>query len=168
MAIHDSIPSLLRESITEYLVIADFCIRHRKDMAVWGSSGCFGYPAALLLFSIADSIGSYVLGADTKNHFKILTNEKYYNLILNDKELDLIYKDQRCLLTHNAALSLNVGLDIGENKNDIFEYHSDKLFLNLEPFLELTKKVVIKFLGNVDEIVNNSAQLQKILNRNNN
>lgn len=166
MAIHDSIPSMIRESLTESLVIADFCVKSRKDPVVWGSEGCFGYPGTVLLFSIADSIGSYVLGGEeTKNHFKILNDGNYYNLNLSPDELEMVYKEFRCLLTHNATLSKNVGLSIGVGSLNIVERKNNQLFLNLEPFLEKTKEVVIKFLGNVDGIVNKSDRLVKILKK---
>lgn len=163
MAQHDSIPSLLRESVTEYLVVADFCINYRKDSNVWGYGGCFGYPAALLLLSITDAIGTYVLDGTVKNHFNILNHKDYYNLNLSTKDLELIYTDHRCLLAHNAALSLKVGLSIGDGEVDVVKYKDSTMYLNLLPFLELTKKVVGNFLGNVDKITADSEIIKKIL-----
>jgi hypothetical protein len=166
MAIHYSIPSLLKESMMEYLAVSDFCVKYRKDKNVWGAPGCFGYSAAVLLLAIADAIGSYVIGGSTEDHFKILNHRDFYNLGLTEEELELVYKDHRCLLTHNATLSLNVGLSIGEGKKNTIEHFDNKLYLNLEPFLALSKEVVNKFLNNAEEIVNSSKQIKKILNRN--
>ena len=167
MAIHYSISSLLRESITEYLAVSEYCVGYRKDRDIWGSTGCFGYPAAVLLLAIADSIGSYVIGGDTRNHFKILNYKEYYNLNLTNEELKLVYEDHRCLLTHNAAMSLNVGLSVGEDKTEIVERKDGKLYLNLEPFLKISKIAVAKFFNDIDNIVNNSDQINKILNKQN-
>jgi hypothetical protein len=163
MAQHSSVPSLLRESINEYLVVADYCVYYRKDHSIWGSQGCFGYPAALLLLSIADSIGSYVLGGSSEDHFKILNNKDYYNLKLSKDDLELIYKDHRCLLSHNSALSTKVGLSIGENTSNATEQRDGRLYINLLPFLERTKKVVEIFLGDVDDIVSKSKTVNKII-----
>lgn len=165
MAQHNSIPSMLQESLVEYLAVADYCVSYRKDENIWGDSGCYGYPSAVLLFAVADAIGSYVLGGSTKNHFNILNHKDYYNLNVSDEDLILLYEDNRCLLTHNASLSLNVGLSVGEGKTDVLEQKDGKLYLNLEPFLYLSKKVVSKFLSDVNNIVNNSQQLRKILNK---
>ena len=165
MALHSTIPSLIKESMMEYLVVSEFCVKYKKDEKVWGAPGCFGYPSAVLLLAIVDAVGSYVIGGQTKKHFKILNDVDYYNLGLTDDELELIYKDHRCLLTHNAALSQKVGLAIGKGKSNVIERVEGKLFLNLEPFLELTKEVVKRFLGDVDNIVNGSQQINDILDR---
>jgi hypothetical protein len=52
---------MLRESLPEYLLVADWCVRYQKD-ASWGADqvgGRLGYPAAVMLFCIADTIGSF-------------------------------------------------------------------------------------------------------------
>lgn len=162
MATHYTIPSLLKETMTEYLVVSDFCVKYRKDEKNWGSSGCFGYPATVLLMAIADAIGSYVIGGQTREHFNILNHKDFYNLNLTEDEIKLIYEDHRCLLTHNAALSLKVGLSIGEGKSNVIEHSDGRLYLNLEPLLELSKEAVATFLNNVTEIISTSDQAKKI------
>lgn len=163
MATHYSITSMLKETMSEYLVVADFCVKYRKNPTTWGSTGCFGYPAAVLLMAIADAIGSYVIGGSTKKHFEILNHPDYYNLDLTEDDLEKFYHDYRCLLTHNATLSPDVGLSVGENKSNITENVGGKLYINLEPFLNKTKAVVEEFLDNADNIINGSAQINKIL-----
>ena len=54
MAIHPNLQSMLRESLPEMLLVAKYCIEFRKDTSIWSASGCYGYPAALILLSIAD------------------------------------------------------------------------------------------------------------------
>lgn len=163
MATHYSIPSMLKEAMSEYLVVADFCIKYRKDPVIWGSTGCFGYPAAVLLMVIADAIGSYVIGGSTEKHFEILNHPDYYNLNLTEDDLKKFYYDYRCLLTHNATLSPNVGLSVGEGKKKVIEIIDSKFYINLEPFLNKTKIVAEKFLSEADSIMNGSSQLNKIL-----
>ena len=163
MAIHYSISSMLQESLVEMVLVADYCIKFRKDPKIWGSYGCFGYPAAILLLSIADSIGSYVLGGSVANHFKILNHRDYYNLKLNNDSIKIIYEKYRNLLNHNAVMAVDCSLDIGDEKSQVFEMKNNKPLINLTPFLIVTKKSVVKFLENVENVVINSAQLQRIL-----
>ena len=62
MAVHKIPSSMLKESLPETLKAATFCSEYRKTDDTWGdykTGGCLGYPAAILLFSIIDSIGSY-------------------------------------------------------------------------------------------------------------
>ena len=54
MALHGSLTSLLKDSLPEFLKAAELCLSYRKPDG--GSLGC---PAAGLMFSIADSLGSY-------------------------------------------------------------------------------------------------------------
>jgi hypothetical protein len=62
MAYHPSPSSMLKESLDETLFAAKMCVEYRKTDAIWGefqSNGCLGFPSAVLLFSIIDTIGSY-------------------------------------------------------------------------------------------------------------
>lgn len=168
MAIHNKLSDLMRESILEYLEVADYCVNYEKNVQKWGVPGCFGYPATVLLMSIADSIGSYIIGGDcVEEHFKILNKADYYNLNLSEEELRLLYKHHRCLLTHNAGLSFKVGLSIGGSGSSVVEWRDGKLYLNLKPFFELTKEVVKKFFDDdeVNNIIEDSNQSKKILNK---
>ena len=150
MAIHPTISSMLNESLVEIFLVAQYCVEYRKDPELWKSYGCYGYPAAILLFVIADAVGSYVIGGKTRKHFNILVDANYYNLNLKRNEIDLIYKKYRSLLTHNAALAVDTFLNIGTKNDPVFEYKNDNPCVNLLPFLLLTKKVISKFLKNAD------------------
>lgn len=156
---------MLRESLTEMFLVAKDCINFRKDPSVWGSSGCYGYPAAVLLFSIADSIGSYVLGGRTRNHFNILNHSDYYNLNLDDRDIKIIYTSYRCMLTHNAVMAPNVVLDIGQSNSPVFDVLNGVPKINLVPFLEITRNSLIRFLENIETVVGNSQQLKNILDK---
>lgn len=142
---------MLQESLTELIAVAEYCINFRKDKYKWGSEGCYGYPAAILLLSVADSIGSHVLGGSTRNHFNILNHKDYYDLKLKPIEITLIYKNYRCQLTHESTLAVNNILSLGEKLDPIFIGNNENPQLNLAPFLELSKKVVAKFLSNLEK-----------------
>jgi len=156
---------MLKESLVEIYLVAQDCVNFRKDPKIWGADGCYGYPAAILLFSIVDSVGSYVLGGSTRKHFDVLLHKDYYNLKLNKESVDIIYEKYRCILTHNAAMPVNTYLDIGQIGDLVFEIKNDVPLVRLNPFLEVTKKTLIKFISEVDNIVVNSKKLQEILKK---
>lgn len=156
MAIHQNIPSMLQESLPEMLLVAKYCIEFRKDKTIWPAPGCYGYPAALLLLSIADSIGSYVEKGSVENHFKILKNSEYYGLNLSDAELKIIY-NYRNLLSHNTAMATNVGLSIGAINNPVLQSQNGSYLLNLIPFYNVSVKAVNVFLTNPNVLKNNQT-----------
>lgn len=122
MAKHDSPASMLKESLDESLEAARFCADYKKTDKKWGefsTGGCLGYPSAILLFSLVDTIGSYfrkdksfvimingkpetIDGLDWE-HFKIL-NSKYFNQNLSAEFIQQLYRKFRSCLTHNSVL----------------------------------------------------------------
>lgn len=145
-----NLENLVFEALVENLLVARYFIDFRKDPLEWKRFGCYGFPAAILLFSITDMIGSYILGGSTKNHFNIFNNSDYYNLGLTDEELKELYDHYRCLLTHNGALPIGRLLDIGHSSQPIFtKTESGDLILNLVPFWNKTYYCVQKFLETV-------------------
>lgn len=184
MAIHPNITSMLNESLVEMLLVAEHCVTFRKDPALWGSGGCFGYPAAILLFSIVDVIGSYHRGninveinvdgkmtsikADGAEHFYIL-NSKYYEQELGGKFIRQLYTNYRSLLVHNASLPVNHFLGIGTHTDMPFTLvpfgGAQCPFINLAPFLQVSRNAVLKFLQDVNQIVPTSKQLKIIEQR---
>jgi hypothetical protein len=122
MAIHETPSSMLKESLDETIEAARYCVDYRKTDKKWGdlaTCGCLGYPAAILLFSIIDSIGSYFrkndiieilidgkkdrINAAGWEHFKIL-NSKYFNQTLSSDFMKKLYNKFRSCLTHNSVL----------------------------------------------------------------
>ena len=156
---------MLKESLTELVQVAEYCVQFRKDPTIWGSKGCYGYPAAILLLSIADSIGSYVIGGSVPNHFNILNDPIYYNLNLDKKSIKIIYEDYRNLLTHNSAMAFEIRLDIGGENDPVFEVKNDIPYLRLFPFLKVTKKAVKFFLEKANDIVPSSGQHKVIIKK---
>jgi hypothetical protein len=144
---------MIKESLPEFLALAEYGINFRKDPKIWGSSGCYGYPSNVLLLAIADAIGSYVIGGTTRQHFDILIHKDYYNLNLDENSVTKIYEAYRCLGTHNAVLGKDVILDIGNEKDEIFEIKQKFAILRLAPFLMKSNEVVAKFLIEADLLV---------------
>jgi hypothetical protein len=157
MALHQDIPSMLRESLPEMLLVAKYCIEYRKDSNIWPAPGCYGYPAALLLLSIVDSIGSYVEGGNVKNHFKILNNSNYYGLDLTGKELDLIFDHYRNTLSHNSVVTPKVMLSIGTENGPVLQKYGGKYLLNLAPFYNVSVKAVKHFLNKPEILMGNQT-----------
>jgi len=155
MATHDSISSMLSESLPEMLLVAKYCIEFRKDTNIWPAPGCYGYPSALLLLSIADSIGSYIEKGSVENHFKVLNNTAYYGLSLSDNELKIIYNNYRNLLSHNTAMATNVGLNIGLASSPVLQSQNGLYLLNLVPFYIISVKAVNALLNNPEVLKNN-------------
>jgi len=154
---------MLQESLIEKLLVAKYCIKYQKDPKVWGFQGCYGYPALVLLLSIVDTIGSFVIGDSVRNHFNILNDKNYFGLNLKTKDIDVIYKKYRCFSTHNSVLGLDCILDINGTTGNVFEYKNSKPYLYLSPLYTTTKKAVVYFLNNAKSLVYQSKQLEEIL-----
>jgi len=179
MAVHESIPSMLRESLQEYLHVAEFCITYRKDIA-WGSNqvgGCLGYPGAALMFCIVDAIGSYYRGRedfivkidgknrkiknDSYHHFFVL-NSEYYKQQLTEDAIKKLHENYRSLLLHNAALPMDHILFICEQSPFPFPVLNNRPHVNVTAFLQISKEAVVLFLQRIDEVVNQSDQAKNI------
>ena len=158
MAIHSSAASMVKESLNEMILVADYCFGYRKDPLVWKSQGCYGFPAALLLLSVIDSIGFVILKGSVRKHFDILNHQDYYNLGLSKESIDIIYKNYRCMLSHNSRIAPGYWLDIGNKESSVFEFtKKGEPCLYLVPFLCLSKKVVEVFL---DAIKSNKISVE--------
>lgn len=177
MAIHNSTHSLIHEALTEYLAIAEHCITTGKP-----TGGCYGFPTALLCFTIVDAIGSFYRGntsftinidkktrtidGDGFKHYFILNSDYYYQS-LSEKDIKRLYEYYRCLLVHNAALAPNCALAIGKETDPPFtrqtSQHID--YVNLRPFLDLSHIAVAKFLKVSPTLVPVSKQGKGIENK---
>lgn len=179
MAIHPDLKSLLSESVQEYLAVAKYCVAYRKDRH-WGEDqvgGCFGYPAAVMLFSIVDTIGSFHRGrVDVKieidgkstlirkdgfQHFFIL-NSEYYGQRIDEKTIKKLYDNFRNLLVHNASLAPENFLENAPHESVPFPVIDSRQFVNLPPFLEISRKATRLFLNRLDGLVPGSEQARNI------
>jgi hypothetical protein len=182
MATHESVSSLLKESITEFLRVAEYSISFKKGPE-WGtkqSGGCLGFPGTTLMFSIADIIGSYYrrkpgfsvlvdgrmsqIKNDSFHHFFIF-NSSYYNLELSESAIKQLYNDYRSLLVHNGALAMSRVLFMGNPQADPFPVKSGIVQINVSAFLHASNFAVKRFLAVIDQVVPGSAQEQAIQKR---
>jgi hypothetical protein len=173
MTLHWDLPSLLRESLPEYVEVARIAINRAKPG--YSATSCYGYPAAALLFSVADSIGSYYRGnlnfsvlvdnvqrridGGRHKHFFIL-NSALYRQSLTEREISAIYEYFRNPLTHNGALVPNVYLETGNTEGPVFHLDEDKIVecVNLTALLAITDSAVSEFLRIIDSVVPGSHQ----------
>ncbi len=187
MALHQTPATMLKESLLETLEAGKICSYYRKTNNKWGvykTGGCLGYPAAILLFSIVVSIGSYFrkdenmkILIDSKNvtidsdgwqHFKIL-NSKYFNQNLSHEFILALYIKFRCFLTHNSILGNNtiMIMDNASLNNEItgkafFIGSNEKgetvYMVSIKEFWELCKSAIDLFFEDIDEVVPKSRQ----------
>jgi hypothetical protein len=179
MAIHPDLKSLIRESLMEYLHVAEYCVSFRKDSA-WGleqDGGCLGCPAAVMLFGIVDTIGSFhrnkpdfkiTIGGksvgikgDGFKHFFIL-NSMFYEQTLNERTIKLLYDNFRSLLVHNASLAPSSVLLNNPDESAAFPVVNKSPRVNLPGFLKISRNAVSLFLLHVDEVVPPSKQARDI------
>ena len=175
MAIHANKEDLIAEALTEYIHVANFCIKADK-----GNGGCFGYPAAAMLFICIDAIGSYHRGRsgyqiniDGKNlkidgggnkHYRILADPDYFGLKLSLKQIEKLYDQYRCLLVHNAAMKRDNVLAIGKADDPPFLFGADGnvQWVNLVPLFEIVFKAVSKFLSEGKTTISTSRQAKAL------
>lgn len=179
MSIHSKTENMLKESLEEMLIAAIFCVGYKKE-----NSGCLGYPAAVLLLSIADTIGSYykgnkdfkilidgkqkIIDSDGFKHLYIL-NSEYYDLQLTEKSIKRIYDNYRSLLVHNGVIAKGHFITISDPLCRSFTENAltdskGKVYpsIHLKPLLKTTRFAVNKFIKQIDTVVPNSEQMSVI------
>jgi len=180
MALHSTLQSMLRESLPEYLRAAEYCTSYVKEASLWGdeqSGGCLGYPAALMLLSIVDTIGSFHRGKDELQiivdgkrvkirkdgfqHFYVL-NSEYYDQSLDSSSIKRLHDNFRNLLAHNASLAPLHFLVKWPQEPALFPKKDSYPLVNIPPFLEKSKHAVDLFLRRIDELLPNSEQARNI------
>jgi len=164
---------MLVDSLKEKIIAVDYCINYRKKVHDWGSNGCLGFPGATLLFSIADTLGSYFVGnntfkihvdgkskeiRNTGDHLLILNSKYYGSQNLNPHIVKKLYTNYRSLLTHNSVLAFDHFMDIGVPEGPPFEIKKDANgvetpCVNLLPFLGISKAAVDNFISDLDSIL---------------
>jgi hypothetical protein len=190
MALHITPSSMLKESLRETLEVAKYCADYRKTDEKWGdykTGGCLGFPAAILLFSLIDTIGSYYRGnkdfeilIDSENstiekdawqHFKIL-NSEYSNQNLIEEFIKDLYSKFRSYLAHNSVLGKNAVM-IQDNASWNEELKGESFFIgvrssgekvyviSIKELYELCESAIEKFLKDIDQVVPKSRQGKK-------
>jgi len=150
MAQHTEKNEMIKEALQEMIEVAEYCIFFEKSNSVnWkGYAGCYGYPSAILLLSIVDSVGTLIEGGgdDTKIHFKILNNAEYYNLALSEEEIEIMRNGFRNKLSHNSHIMEGFAMIPGSDNYKILIKQNGTYFLNLKAFLSVSKKIVEKII----------------------
>jgi hypothetical protein len=173
--IHPDTVSMLHESLREYLCVADWCVHYQKNDS-WGpeqAGGRLGYPAAVMMFCITDTIGSFHRGdpnfsasVDGKavpirkqgfQHFYVL-NSDYYGQDLTAAAIKRLYANFRDLLVHNSALAPEHYLVSQADVFDAFPVGDGHQLVNIDGFLRLSEGAVNLFLKRLSTIVPGSLQ----------
>ena len=146
MAVHQTEESMRIEALREYIEVAEYCINFDKSKTWPGFQGCYGYPAALLLLSIVDSIGKEIKGGgdDVFIHFNILNDPDWYSLNLSETQLKRLVRGFRHKLSHESYISKFLVLDIGSDESPVLDEMGSTITLYLKPFLDVSKKIVQK------------------------
>lgn len=149
------------ESLKENLFAAELCLKFDKSKEEWSGGskvGCLGIPAAILLCSLIDTIGSVFRNTEMEvfidgkykkiekayEHFCILNHEKFFKCNLTLVTINDFYETYRSKLTHNNSLPGNNFLDIGNFTDDIFELNAEYKInkINLLSLYNITKSAV--------------------------
>jgi hypothetical protein len=103
------------EAINEYIEVSEHCLKAKKS-----DGGCFGYPAALLLFCVTNALGVYLRGDNIQidgrtqtiprgEPFRVL-NHPIFGLDLKGAQVDLLEECYRNKLAHNAIIEVGAVL----------------------------------------------------------
>lgn len=169
MAERNTIEEVVADALIEYIKIAELCIETGH-----------GFPAALLLFTIVDAIGSYYEGnkdfiipidgeekaiqKENREHYYIL-NSKYYKQNLTEEEIGVIYSYYRNKLIHNSALKPGYFLKMDDVSGQVFTYNKDEKrnYVNLKPFYNVSYNAVQEFLKDSNVVIPNSKQGKRLV-----
>jgi len=142
MAIHNKQAHQQIEALLENIKVIDFCLHYNKTNELVQTDftvPCLGYPAAILLFSVIDTMGSFFRGSDStiqvgselkkietaSDHFIILNHNILFNLNLSGKTIFDFYSTYRSKLTHNNSLPVNNFLIANSASDKIFTLNSN-------------------------------------------
>ena len=174
---HSAPESMVVEALEQNLMAVELALKHKARVVSANSNayGILGYPSAILMFSIIDTIGShfrkskvqpYILLDNTSvritasgdQHFYIL-NSEYFDLKLTKDNIKAFYKIGRNTLNHNSLIGEELTLVASYNTpflkvNDVSG--KGKYEVHLFSFYEACVSAIEKFKLNKDEILANS------------
>lgn len=179
MSIHPDTASMLQESLREYHLAAQWCVQFQKDTS-WGIGqvgGRLGYPAAVMMFCIADAIGSFhranksfsalvdgktvMIRQKGFQHFYVL-NSDYYQQSLSGVAIKRLYENFRNLLVHNAALASEHILISLPKLPEAFPTMDGRQLVNIDGFLRISGVALDLFLKRLPTVVPGSSQDETI------
>jgi hypothetical protein len=161
---------ILSLTLSEYLTAARLCLDYVKD-ETWPGSGSLGFPAALLLFSVTDAIGSYLRGSEETflvdgarkpikrndfQHFFVLNGENYYQQTLSHSEIKYLYDKYRSFLVHHAIFAPEGFLAMSASP-DLFPRQAGQLGVNLTAFYNRSIDVSERFINSHPDLQSSQA-----------
>ena len=178
MALHRKVEDHVIENLKEFLKLAEIGLSTRKadlDGDMVKDEGCLGAPAAVLLFSIIDAIGSYHRGdykLKIKNHRRpyidddgyvqfFILNSHYFGQDLTWEEVAYIYGQYRSNLTHNAALNAGV-LIYNREEPDLFPVRNGARVVNLYALYNATRAALRTFIDLSQGVIAGSRAVKNL------
>lgn len=174
---HNEPRTMVIEALDEYIYSIGEMLKYRKlDSELWSNpnGGTLGYPCAILLFVIVDTIGSYfrkstkLIEVDGKKrkissagyqHFFIL-NSEFFGLSLSEKEIKTFYEMGRNKLLHNSLIGAEVTL-VALNSLPFLESNQasgkGKYVVYLNSFYNACILAIYQFKQQQNEIFQNSS-----------
>lgn len=151
-------------ALEENLLVAKFCLLHKKDENSdnYEDGDVFGFPAAILLLNIIDTIGGYSIKENGWNHFNILNGEIFENQKLLPTEVKDLYNAFRDPLIHNNILlrGFHCSPDGG-----VFSKVGNKVdSINLSKLCDLCERAIGRFKETITEDTINNKLKNKINN----
>ncbi len=171
MGLHPDEVSMLRESLPEYLRLAEMGLGTTKP-----GGGVLGYPTTALLMAVVDALGSFVRGHSTfrvkidsvdrvvekaSDHIFIL-NSDFFGFHFSEAQLRDIYGLCRSPLTHNAVVGRGHMLVPGDPSAPAFEFRDGVVETNLAGLLKACRTAVTVFLGVADSVVATSKAVREL------
>ena len=137
-----------------------------------------GFPAALALFSVIDTIGSYHRGDQAftvaidnekhhiraqkaRDHFRIV-NSDYFGLKLSMAQITELYALARSPVTHNATVGYGLWLRADPARTEPIEFGVDGTHLNLPALLKLCEAAVATFNKVASDVIPKSLALREL------
>ena len=142
------------------------------------TGGTRGFPAALALFSVIDTIGSYHRGDTSftvlvdgqqhsigarraRDHIRIL-NSHYFGLTLSMAELKDLYSLARSPVTHNATLGPGLWLSAEAGDHQPIMKRTDGMHVHLPALLVMCERAVSAFNEVAAQIIPKSLAFQEL------
>lgn len=178
MALHKKVDEHVIENLKEFLKLAEIGLSTRKadlDGDMVKDEGCLGSPAAVLLFSIIDAIGSYHRGDrdlkvtnhrrpyiddDGRVHFFVL-NSHYFGQNLTGQEVQYLYSQYRSDLIHNAAVNAGV-LIYNKDERELFPVRNGARIVNLYALFHATRAALDAFIDASRTVIAGSRTVRNL------
>lgn len=153
------------EALLENIKVINFCLHYNKtseEVQTDFTVPCLGYPAAILLCSVIDTMGSFFRGSEStfqvgseikkietaSDHFLILNHDILFDLNLSGKTIFDFYTTYRSKLTHNNSLPRNNFLRADSASDQLFRLNTEDEIevINLVALFKVVKNATNIFI----------------------